>query len=127
MSVTDRDVSGPSNDKTGRTYAPMHTCILRSPALSPHAKILYGCLVGEVSDHDGMVDPARETLAGYLGKSVDRVDVYLGELKQAGLIRITRRGLGRNNAYAILAPNAWTNTGLIAAAKADHIEVRHAD
>ncbi len=82
--------------KGGFTQVP--NFILENPDISIGAKITYSMFLKYAWDKD-CVFPGQETVATHMGISASRVSEYVRELKEVGLIEITRRGLGRTNLY----------------------------
>lgn len=76
--------------------------VLRAPGLSPGAKLVYGLLLS-YAWQDGACFPGQERLAGDAGVSDRTVRAYLGELKDAGLVRVEQRGLGKTAVYTLTA------------------------
>lgn len=75
--------------------------LVRSPLLSPGAKLCYGRLC-RYAGQDGECFPRQDTLADELAVSSRTVRTYLTELISAGFIAIHQRGLNRTNTYVFL-------------------------
>jgi hypothetical protein len=67
--------------------------------------MLYGRLRAYAGKNNE-VFPFRKTLAAELGKSERTIGNLISELKEHGLIRVIRRGLGRSNKYEFI-PHIW--------------------
>jgi hypothetical protein len=88
---------------TRRRYAQVPEALLFDPEYSSHAKTVWGILdrhidnrAGSVgTETEGVAFPARKTLAGYMGVSLDTVDRALAELRLGGWLTTTHRGQGR--------------------------------
>ena len=74
--------------------------ILRMKDVSAGAKLTYVALLS-YAWQKGSCFPGQETLAEDMGVSKRSVITYLQELQKAGLLRVTRRGLGRTNVYVL--------------------------
>ncbi len=73
---------------------------LRNPSLSIGAKVLYAILLGYQGTKERAY-PGQARLAEELGISEASVRKCLAELKQANLIKVTRRGQGKQNLYQV--------------------------
>ncbi len=74
--------------------------ILKAPGLSHGAKLCYAMLLSYAWQGDKCF-PGQETLSSDLGVERKAVIRYLKELKDKGLVRVTRRGMGKTNVYVI--------------------------
>jgi DNA-binding MarR family transcriptional regulator len=74
--------------------------ILRDPNLSLGAKISYAMFLC-YAWHNDFTYAGQDRLAEDIGMSRPRATVFVGELQDAGLISIQRRGLGETNHYTI--------------------------
>ncbi len=74
--------------------------ILRDPNLSVGAKVAYAMFLSYAWHNDSCF-PGQDRLAEDMGMSRSRVTEFVGELEQAGLISIQRRGQGKTNLYTI--------------------------
>ena len=74
--------------------------ILKMPSLSVGAKIVYAMFLHYAWNNDSCF-PGQDRLASDIGMSRSRVTEFIGALEKAGLIAITRRGMGRTNLYSI--------------------------
>lgn len=85
----------------GCTQVP--TCVLRSPSLSPGAKLLYAVL-SHLSDfpQGATCSVDQGTLAAEMGCNRRSVRHFLLALEAAGLVRKTRQGPRRPNVYELL-------------------------
>lgn len=101
LGTIERNIEINSNDpiaKGGFTQVP--NFILENPDISIGAKVTYAMFLKYAWDKD-CVFPGQETLASHIGISASRVSEYVKELKELGLIEITRRGLGKTNLYKL--------------------------
>ena len=74
--------------------------ILRMPTLSVGAKVVYAMFLS-YGWHNDFCFPGQDRLAKDMGMTRPRVTQLIGELEQAGLIEIERRGQGKTNIYTI--------------------------
>lgn len=74
--------------------------ILKDPNLSVGAKVAYAMFLS-YAWHNESCFPGQDRLAQDMGMSRTRVTEFVGELEQAGLVTITRRGQGKTNLYTI--------------------------
>ena len=74
--------------------------ILKNPEISVGAKVAYAMFLSYAWHNDSCF-PGQDRLAEDMGMSRSRVTSFVGELEQAGLISIHRRGQGRTNLYTI--------------------------
>jgi len=74
--------------------------ILRDPELSVGAKVAYAMFLSYAWHNDACF-PGQDRLAEDMGMSRSRVTEFVGELEQAGLISIQRRGQGKTNLYTV--------------------------
>ncbi len=84
---------------SGFTQVP--NCIIRSPALSAGAKILYQILLSYAWRRDTCY-PDQATLAKDAGCTERNVRRWLNELQERDLVRVHQRGLQRPNLYELL-------------------------
>jgi predicted transcriptional regulator len=68
--------------------------------LSFGARIVYAKFL-QYAWHNDRCFPGQDRLAQELGCSRARVTQFVKELQQAGLIAVTRRGLGKTNIYKV--------------------------
>jgi DNA-binding transcriptional ArsR family regulator len=87
--------------KHGFTIIPNY--VLRAPDLSRDAKLLYGILLS-YAWQKGRCFPGYGTLQRDMGSGSAQVSKYLRELREAGWLKITRRGQGRTNIYELTDP-----------------------
>jgi hypothetical protein len=80
--------------------------IQRNPQLSPGAKVAYGLFLSYAWHNDSCF-PGQDRLAEEMGMSRSRVTTFVGELQDAGLITIHRRGLTKTNLYDIHFQVKW--------------------
>lgn len=81
-------------------YVQLPRVVLYNRDLSHGAKLLYAALRG-FAWQDESCWPGQERLAESLGVTVKTVQRWIGELSDAGLVRIERRGLARTNRYVL--------------------------
>src|SRR6266568_1094620 len=74
--------------------------ILKSADLSVGAKVTYAMFLS-YAWHNENCFPGQDRLAEDMGMSRSRVTEFVGELNNAGLVTIQRRGQGRTNLYTI--------------------------
>ncbi len=74
--------------------------ILKAADLTHGAKLCYAMLLSYAWQGDKCF-PGQETLGSDLGVERKAVIRYLKELKDKGLVRVTRRGMGKTNVYVI--------------------------
>ena len=74
--------------------------ILRDGTLSLGAKVAYSMFLHFAWNNESCF-PGQDRLAQHMGMSVPRVNEYIKELKEAGLVEITRRGQGKTNLYRV--------------------------
>ena len=74
--------------------------ILKMPSLSVGAKVVYAMFLS-YGWHNDFCFPGQDRLAADMGMTRPRVTQLIGELQQAGLIEIERRGQGKTNFYTI--------------------------
>ena len=74
--------------------------ILRNPDLSVGAKVVYAMFLSYAWHNDSCF-PGQDRLAQDIGMTRVRITQLIGELEDAGLIEIQRRGLGKTNIYTV--------------------------
>ena len=74
--------------------------ILRDSTLSLGAKVAYSMFLHFAWNNESCF-PGQDRLAQHMGMSVPRVNEYIKELREAGLVEITRRGQGKTNLYRV--------------------------
>src|SRR3989442_1426280 len=74
--------------------------ILKDAKLSVGAKVVYAMFLS-YGWHNNFCFPGQEKLAADMGLTRPRVTQLIGELEDAGLITIQRRGQGKTNIYII--------------------------
>jgi hypothetical protein len=74
--------------------------ILKDPKLSAGAKVVYAIFIS-YGWHNDFCFPGQDRLAKDMGMTRPRVTQLVGELEQAKLITIERRGQGKTNIYTI--------------------------
>lgn len=74
--------------------------ILRDSVLSAGAKVAYAMFLSYAWHNDSCF-PGQDRLAEDMGVTRPRVTQLIGELEDAGLVSITRRGQGKTNIYNI--------------------------
>ena len=91
-------------------FTQIPNAILRCSGLSAGSRLLYAILLS-YAWQDGECFPGQERLADDLGfKSTRGIRKLLAELKDTGLIRVTRRGKMQTNVYVI---TSWRKLGAI--------------
>ena|SRR5258708_7573979 len=81
--------------------------ILESKQISVGAKLTYAMLLKYAREMDECF-PGQDRLAQDLGTSRQSVNTYIGELREAKLIDVVRRGQGRPNLYTVhLKASFW--------------------
>lgn len=84
--------------RSGFTQVP--NFILTDGALSLGAKITYAMFL-HYAWHKDSCFPGQDRLGDDIGMSRTRVNEFIKQLEQAGLVEITRRGQGKTNVYKI--------------------------
>jgi hypothetical protein len=74
--------------------------ILKNPALSSNAKVVYAMLLSYAWHHD-RVFPGQTRLAADMGSSQPTIARAIAELEQVGYLEIARRGQGLTNLYTL--------------------------
>lgn len=74
--------------------------ILKDPNLSVGAKVAYAMFLSYAWHNDSCF-PGQDRLAEDMGMSRSRVTEFVGELQQAKLVTIERRGQGKTNLYTV--------------------------
>jgi len=74
--------------------------ILKMAELSVGAKVVYAMFLHYAWNNESCF-PGQDRLAEDIGMSRASVTNFVGELEEAGLVGITRRGQGRTNLYSI--------------------------
>ena len=74
--------------------------ILKDPNLSVGAKVAYAMFLSYAWNNDSCF-PGQDRLAEDMGMSRSRVTEFVGELQQAKLVTIERRGQGKTNVYTV--------------------------
>ena len=74
--------------------------ILRDARLSVGAKVAYAMFLSYAWNNDSCF-PGQDRLAEDMGMTRVRVTQLIGELQEAGLVTIQRRGQGKTNVYTI--------------------------
>jgi len=82
--------------KPGERFTPIPDFIMRRRDLTHGAKCLWGRL-DRYAQKNGQCYPSLPTLATELGTSIDSIRRFIAQLKNAGLIRVAKAGLGRGN------------------------------
>ena len=80
--------------------------ILRNPTLSIGAKVAYAMFLCYAWNND-FCFAGQDRMAEDMGMSRPRVTEFVGELEQAGLVEIKRRGQGKTNYYTIHFRVQW--------------------
>ena len=74
--------------------------ILKNPALSSNAKVVYAMLLSYAWNHD-RVFPGQERMAEDMGSSQPTIARAIAELEQVGYLEIAWRGQGLTNLYTL--------------------------
>ena len=74
--------------------------ILKLDNVSAGAKVIYAMFL-QYAWHNDHCFPGQERLGKDIGMSRSRVTEYIGELEQARLVTIKRRGQGKTNLYKV--------------------------
>ena len=82
--------------KPGERFTPIPDFIMRRRDLTHGAKCLWGRL-DRYTQKNGQCYPSLPTLATEFGTSIDSIRRFIAQLKNAGLIRVAKAGLGRGN------------------------------
>ena len=99
--VIDRNIELMTLDPVARGgFTQVPNFILRDSKLSLGAKVAYSMFLHYAWQNESCF-PGQDTLAQHMGMSVPRVNEYIKELKEAGLVEITRRGQGKTNLYRV--------------------------
>lgn len=75
--------------------------ILDAPGISIGAKVVYAKFLQYAWHNDGCY-PGQRRLGEEIGLKESSVSGYVKELKDAGLIEVQRRGLGKTNKYRVM-------------------------
>ena len=81
-------------------FTQVDNSVIRSTRLTMQAKCLYAQLLAYA--WGGSVFPGRERLAKENNVHPNTIDKHMKELKDIGLIQVTRRGFGKTNLYTIM-------------------------
>ena len=81
-------------------FSQIPNVVLTDKNLSVGAKLTYSMLL-KYCWYDNRCFPGQGTLADNIGSSERSVRTWLKELDTYGIIKITRRGLGRPNVYEV--------------------------
>jgi biotin operon repressor len=99
--VIERNIELSTPDPVARGgFTQVPNFILRDGTLSLGAKVAYSMFLHFAWNNESCF-PGQDRLAQHMGMSVPRVNEYIRELKEAGLVEITRRGQGRTNLYRV--------------------------
>ena len=99
--ILERNIELATNDPVTRGgFTQVPNFILKDGELSLGAKVTYSMFL-HYAWHNDSCFPGQERLAADMGITQGRVSQFIKELQQAGLIEITRRGLGKTNLYRI--------------------------
>src|SRR3990167_10238048 len=86
--------------RAGFTHIP--NLVFARADLGPGAKLCYMALLS-YAWQQGQCFPGQERLAAAIGVSRQRASIYVEQLVAAGLVAVTRRGLGLTNVYRLLS------------------------
>jgi helix-turn-helix protein len=99
--LRERNIELATNDPVARLgFTQVPNFILKDAKLSLGAKVTYSMFL-HYAWHNDSCFPGQDRLAADMGLTQGRVSQFIKELQQAGLIEITRRGLGKTNLYKI--------------------------
>src|ERR1041384_8258858 len=93
--LREKNIKLATNDPVARGgFTQVPNFILKDPDLSLGAKVTYSMFLS-YAWNNGSCFPGQERLAADVRMSRPRVTHFISELKNAGLITIKRRGLGK--------------------------------
>src|SRR4029077_6653197 len=99
--IREKNITLDTRDPVARGgFTQVPNFILKMPDLSVGAKVVYAMFLHYAWNNDSCF-PGQDRLAMDIGMSRSRVAEFIGALQKAGLITITRRGMGRTNLYSI--------------------------
>jgi len=104
----------------GFTQVPNH--VLRSPSVSPGAKLAYAMLLSYAWQND-FCFPGQDRLANDMGAGVRSVVRYIQELEKEQFVVIRKRGQGRSNLYELNLTAAQNKGSASRSAKLALLEV----
>ena len=111
MTARPHDEGAKRSGPLGVRYAPAYEHVLYDGSLSMGARLVFFALCDFWNMKDGYAYPGRKRLSKELGKSVQRVDVWISELEDRKLI-VVEKAVGRLNHYYIATPTGTdTSTG----------------
>jgi hypothetical protein len=90
------------NERAQQGFTQVSNALLRDASLSVNARFLW-TLLASYAWQDESCFPGQEGLGEVMQLTDRSVRTYLSELAGAGLLRVTRRGLGKTNVYTLLA------------------------
>src|SRR5213593_1297849 len=97
--IKERNIQLDTTDPIARGgFTQVPNFILKNPDLSVGAKVVYAMFLSYAWHNDSCF-PGQERLAADMGMSRSRVTEFVGELEEAELVTIRRRGQGRTNIY----------------------------
>lgn len=85
---------------TQHGFTQLPNVVLRNPELSVGAKVVYAMFLSYTWGSESCF-PGQDRLATDIGMTRVRVTQLIGELEEAGLISIIRRGQGKTNVYEL--------------------------
>jgi len=83
-----------------RGFTQVPNAVLRSGDISSGAKLVYALLLS-YAWHNDYCFPGQDRLAEDIGISRQSVNTHVKELERKGFVKITRKGQGRANLYAL--------------------------
>lgn len=99
--LIERNIELGTSDPVARGgFTQIPNFILRDGTLSLGAKVAYSMFLHYAWNNESCF-PGQDRLAHHMGVSASRVCEFIGELKDAGLVEITRRGQGKTNLYRV--------------------------
>jgi hypothetical protein len=99
--VIERNIELTTSDPVARGgFTQVPNFILRDGTLSLGAKVAYSMFLHFAWNNESCF-PGQDRLAQHMGMSVPRVNEYIRELKEAGLVEVTHRGQGKTNLYRV--------------------------
>jgi hypothetical protein len=98
--------------------------VLHLKGLSVGAKVVYAALLG-YAWQEGSCFPGQRRLATDLDIGLRSTVRYIQELQQEGLLKVTRRGLGKTNVYTLPRLKCQSGTSGSASRSAPEVPNRH--
>jgi hypothetical protein len=99
--VIERNIELATADPVARGgFTQVPNFILCDSTLSLGAKVAYSMFLHFAWNNESCF-PGQDRLAQHMGMSMPRVNEFIRELKEAGLVEIVRRGQGKTNLYRV--------------------------